>query len=318
VPRARIDNTLGLWGHRFPDVVEEAMDNYRRGELMQSMECRKGWYECGACGKRYVPLPDDAEKANWCDHLRGENASAENAKPVRRLGAVTFTGTGLIFGTRGATGAYTDAHLEVFQEEVAEAHERARSSKTRRPRSPKNQMELSQERYDELVAAANERDGLKTRVADLEDTAAKVPDLEKKVTDLEADKAKAEQERDTEKAAREKLEETASAEKLATERVGALGKDFKAKLGEFTRGQLDEAAKVATDEEWANKLKELSEAYGVQPDAGGTGESTSETHTREETARAKLTPREPRAEEPSSVERRSVVGSLAKSLATSK
>src|SRR4051794_11303414 len=71
VARARLDNTIGLWGHRFPEAVEEALANYQSGELMQSMECKPGYYDCSECGTRYPKLPGGAEEANWCAHLKG-------------------------------------------------------------------------------------------------------------------------------------------------------------------------------------------------------------------------------------------------------
>jgi hypothetical protein len=70
VPRSKIDTALALWKHRFPDVVEEAMHNYERGSLMQSMECLAPNYDCATCGMGFTKLPGGAERAAWCDHLR--------------------------------------------------------------------------------------------------------------------------------------------------------------------------------------------------------------------------------------------------------
>lgn len=314
-PRARIDTTLGLWGHRFPDVVEEALENYRQGSLMQSMECLKGYYDCGECGRRYPCLPGGAEKANWCAHLKGETAAA-NGRPVRRLGNVTFTGTGLIFGTRGARGAYDEAHLDVFQEEVAEFHERAHAETRRqRPRS-KRKMEIEDKRYEELVAAEARVRDLEPKLTAAEEKAAKVPDLERQVEQLEVAKKGAEDSRDAEKQKREQLEETARAATLASERVGKLGAGFTGKLPESIRTRLSEQAKSLSDDEWAARLDELAELTGVKPDEGAPAGSGSDGEfSREEIARSSAGDRSNGdSKAPTAEARRSVVGGLVKSL----
>src|SRR5437764_4802584 len=105
---SRIDTILGVWKHRFPEVWEEASANIDNGQLSQSMEAFTPWYSCTECDQTFVKLPQGAERASWCDHLRGGTA-------WRRLGDVCFTGSGLIFGSRGGVGAYTDAYLDHFQ-----------------------------------------------------------------------------------------------------------------------------------------------------------------------------------------------------------
>jgi hypothetical protein len=292
VPRSRIDSTLGIWAHRFPEVAAEIDENYATGELMQSMECLPTHYDCTACGTRFPKLPGGAEKANWCACLRGETAQ----KGARSLGNVTFTGSGLIFGHRGAHGALPTAHLEVLQEEVAEFHERARKDGSYKPRPPgrKNRMEIEDRRYEELVAAEAKAKQLETELATAQTEAAKVPDLERKVEETETAKVAAEQERDTHKAKVEELEETARVSTLAKERIGALGGDFLGKFGEFAKGKLEETAGKATDEEWDAYLKEREEMAGVARDAGekgggaaaGGGASGDGTFTAEEVARS--------------------------------
>jgi hypothetical protein len=286
VPRARIDTTLGIWRHRFPGVWDEVASNYESGTLMQSMECLPRWYECGDCGRRYPKLPGGAEKANWCAHLRGE----ENAKATRRLGNVTFTGTGLIFGTRGARGALDSAHLEVFQDEVAEFHERVHSGRRSvRRTSTVDTIEIKRSEYDELKTAAARVPDLEKKVSTLEESAGKVTDLERKVEETETAKVAAEKERGELKTKVQEHEETARAGELAKDRLGKLGKDFKAKLGDFAKQRLEEQAGKLSDEEWADRLKELEELAGVKPDAGGASTDEDETtFSREETARANL------------------------------
>lgn len=294
VPRSRIDNVIALWAHRFPDAVEEAQANYSAGTLMQSMECLPGFYDCGSCGKSYPKLPGGAEKANWCGHLRDEHAA-------RVMRNVTFTGTGLIFGSRGAKGAYTDGHLEPLMDEVAEFHERARHDSTYKPQATrrKNTMDVDDKRYQELIAAEAKLKELEPKLSESQETAAKVPDLERKVEELEIGKKSAEDTAAEEKAKREGLEETARATELASERVGKLGKTFRGKLPESVRTRLDEQAKTLKDDEWTARLDELAEMVGVKVDEGdpvgdgkdsGSGSGAGE-FTREEVARAGLSPK---------------------------
>lgn len=293
VPRGRIDSTLGIWAHRFPEVAAEIDSNYSSGDLMQSMECLPTHYDCTACGTRFPKLPGGAEKANWCACLKGETAQ----KGARSLGNVTFTGSGLIFGHRGATGALPTAHLEVLQEEVAEFHERARKDGPYKPKpSPRRarRMEIEDREYQALIADRAEKERLATELAKAETEAAKVPDLEKKVEAEETARKSAEGERDTLKTEKETLEETARVATLAKERIGQLGADFVAKFGEFGKGKLEEQAGKLTDEAWDDYLKEREEMAGVQRDAGekggaapaGGGASGSETFSREEVARS--------------------------------
>jgi hypothetical protein len=321
VPRSRIDSTLGIWAHRFPEIAAEIDANYASGDLMQSMECLPTHYDCTACGKRFPKLPGGAEKAQWCACLRGETAQ----KGARALGNVTFTGTGLIFGHRGATGALPTAHLEVLQEEVAEFHEKARKdgSHTPRPKRGNRRMEIEDREYQQLIADRAERDRLKEELATAKTEAAKVPDLERKVEETETAKVAAEQERDSLKTEKETLEEQARVQTLAKERLGALGSDFLGKFGEFAKGKLEEQAGKLDDAAWEDYLKEREEMAGVARDAGekggaapsGSGGGSGDgTFTREEVARSGAggggggTSTTPSA--PSDTKRRSVVAGL--------
>lgn len=274
--RARIDTTLAVWKHRFPEVADEIAHNYREGTLMQSMECRPGWYECIDCGARFPKLPGNAEQANWCDHLR-EQASAANGKVTRRLGNVTFTGTGLIFGTRGSRGAYDDAHLDVLAEDVAEFHQNAKSDRPKRRTSSVDTIEINRSEYDELKAKAARIPDLEKERDEFKAEADKVADLEKRVEAEETAKTAAEKERDDLKAEKDKLEEQARADTLGKDRLGSLGKGFKAKLGDFTRGRLEEQAGKLSDDEWDSRLKELEEIAGVKRDEGGAQNDDDDT-----------------------------------------
>lgn len=334
VPRSRIDTALVVWKHRYPDVCEEAIHNYEHGTLMQSMECLPGWYECAECGKSFPRLPSGAEAANWCSHLKAgaiETAAARTRAP-RRLGDVTFTGTGLIFGSRGARGAFEKAHLDTFVEEVAEFHERVQTEKPTRRKRRMETIEIPRSEYDELKAGASKIDELQQRVSGLEETAAQVPGLEKQIEELEIGKKKAEDEAADERTKREGLEEQARAATLSTERLSKLGEPFKDKLPDSVKARLEEQAKTMSDEDWTERLEELAAMTGTPPDSqrcdatsggqrctmpdGHSGahsfskEESAGTFTREETARANLGGGSGGDQEPSRVAVSTVLGGL--------
>lgn len=314
VPRARLDSTMALWQHRFPEVAEEAQENYKAGTLMQSMECLAPHYSCSECGQTFQKLPEGAEREHWCAHLKGE----ESATAARILGNVCFTGTGLIFGTRGAQGAYRDAHLEIDQAEVAEFHSEAHAqistkSPPRRNRKVKTveTVEISQSEYDDLRSA-------KTAA---EESAEKVTEITQERDDAQASLEKAEV---AQKEAEEKLkeatdkleaaEEESRKAELASERLGSLGGGFKAKLGEKTSERLTAQAASMSDEDWTARLEELAELVGVKPDEKGKEGDEGTEFSKEEIAGAGLgrggDTNSGGKDAPSSAERQSVVGSL--------
>jgi hypothetical protein len=273
VPRSRIDNTLAIWAHRFPEVAEEIDANYEQGTLMQSMEAVSPFYDCATCGKTFHKLPDGAERANWCDHLiEGAGLGA------RILRNVVFTGTGLIFGTRGKEGANPNAHLDVFQDEVAEFHERAhrdagRSTGTTRSDKPKrrskkrmSEIEINAEEYAELKARPTKADfeTAEKRAKTAEDELA---ESKRKVESAEAAQKKAEEERDEKDKELKKAEEAQAQATLRDERIGKLGDGFMAKLGETTRSNLKEDAGSMEDEAWEKRLSEVEELSSTKRDA---------------------------------------------------
>lgn len=292
VPRARIDTALALWKHRYPDVCEEAMHNHATGNLMQSMECLPAWYECLECGHSVVKLPGGAERANWCSHLRAGavDMAAAITKAPRRLGDVTFTGTGLIFGSRGARGANEKGYLETFREEVAEFHERAQSDKPTRRTRRMETIEIPRTEYDELKLNGMRVTELTARQAGLEETAAKVPELEKQVEKLEVEKKTATDELAAAKTTIGEFEESARSATLSGERLGKLGDGFRAKLPDTIKATLNAQAKTMSDEDWAGRLEELAELTGVKSDEGApegaAGAGGGGTFSREEIARA--------------------------------
>lgn len=271
VPRARIDNTLAIWAHRFKDVAEEIDANYEAGTLMQSMECVSPFYNCGECGQLFHKLPGGAERANWCSHLmEGAGFGA------RILGNVVFTGTGLIFGTRGKEGANPNAHLDVFQDEVAEFHEKVHRDAGRPRKKQKRQdkprrktsmaeTEIGVDEYAELKGrpTRDELAAAEKRATEAEEAAAKARTASE---EAETAKTKAETERDEKAAALKTLEDEAAATKLRDERFEALGTGFVAKLGDTTRSNLREDAGKMDEEAWGKRITELEELSGVKRD----------------------------------------------------
>lgn len=322
VPRARIETAMGLWQHRFPDVCQEVAHNYEQGSLMQSMECRSPFYTCVACGESFPKLLDGSERKNWCAHMKESDGHG-----ARILGDVTFTGTGLIFGSRGARGAYDEAHLDVFQDEVAEFHQRAQrdSQPAKRRRTFMDPIEISREEYaslqqrptSEAFAAEKQRaDDAETRASEAE---SKVEETE---TKLQAEKTRA----DEAVSKLGGLEEDKAKDELSKERLGKLGAGFLAKLGEFTRDRLNEHARTLSEDDWEARLKELEETTSTARDTKGEGEPTDPPDasaaaggggkgpefSREEVARAHShsNGNGGTGEEPSSEERQSVMRGL--------
>lgn len=259
VPRAKIETALALWKHRFPEVVEEAQHNYEHGSLMQSMECLAPNYDCGTCGMGFTKLPGGAERANWCAHLKGEG----DVPPTRILRAVVFTGTGLIFGSRGARGADPSAHLETFQQEVAEFHQRVHRD-TARPRRNRT--------VDTIEIKISEYDALKARPSQekLDEVIARAEKAEKDLEAAETAKVKVEGEKAELQTKVDAAEETARQTTLRDERIDSLGAGFIAALGEKTKERLRTQAAQLDDTEWTARLEELEELTGKKRDLGAS------------------------------------------------
>lgn len=286
VQRAKIETALALWGHRFPEAVAEAQHNYTQGTLMQSMECLTPDYECGSCGAHFHKLPGGAEQEQWCGHLKGE----EGSTPVRILKNVVFTGTGLIYGSRGSQGADPNAHLEAFQQEVAEFHQRGqRSTSKRTPSRSKPKMDevtISKSEYDRLVRERDEAAAKVTQLqADVEAEKAAKAQAEKDLEAAETAKVAAETKATEAEAAKATAEAAISEAKLRDERLEELSDEMTSKLGEKTKARLQEQASKLTDEEWASRVEEIEEMTGVKRDAEST--STGREFSKEETARFK-------------------------------
>lgn len=265
---SRIDTILAVWAHRFPEVWQETVHNIENAEMMQSMECYAPNYTCSSCGQQYVKLANGAEQAGWCPHLKDETG-------CRILGDVCFTGTGLIFGSRGGRGAYTEAYLEPFENEIAESHERAHIDGSYRPSEGSHStMSLVQIEESELANLRRERDEAKTKVDELSSS---TRELTTKVETAEASALKEKEGREKAEKENKDLTEAAQRSGLKDKRLTSLGDGFMAKLGEFTRGRLTEAASTQSDEEWEATLKEKEEMAGVKRDQkkdAAAGDST--------------------------------------------
>jgi hypothetical protein len=260
-----IENALAVWTHRYPEVWAEAEHNAQQGSLAQSMECYAPWYSCSVCNQQYVKLPNGAEQSSWCAHLRADDSSS--SRGWRTLGDVCFTGTGLIFGSRGGRPAYAEATLDYLHDEIAEAHDRSHHDSTYRPRSAQR-MGLVQIEDTELAALRKERDDAKAQVTTLAD---EKRELTTKVETAEAAKVAAETAKtaaDTEVTSLKAAAETAS---LKDKRIKALGAGFMAKLGDTSKAVLNDLAAKSSDDEWDLALKEREEMAGVKRDAAADG-----------------------------------------------
>lgn len=181
-------------------------------------------------------------------------------------------------------------------------------------------MEISQEKYDELMARPTQAafDAEKARA---DEATSEKAELETKLEQAETAKATAEQKATDAETALDAAREESRKATLASERMGALGKGFKAKLGEFTSQRLAEQASTYSDEEWDGRLAELEEMASVKRDEGGSDEdedgangsgSREGEFSREEVASARIGGGDGNGNgsEPSAQERRMLVGSL--------
>lgn len=307
VPRSKIETALALWKHRFPDVVEEALHNYERASLMQSMECLAPNYDCAACGMGFTKLPRGAERAAWCGHLKGE----AGVPGVRILRAVVFTGTGLIFGSRGATGADPQAHLDTFQQEVAEFHQRVHrdSYRPRRKRRMDDTREIPVTQYDELRARPTRQE--------LDDAVARAEKAERELEAAETAQKKAEKDREELQTKVDAAEEKARQATLRDERLESLGEGFRAALGDKTKERLRTQAGALSDDEWGARLDELEELTGKKRDLGkddaGDDRSGDGTFSQQEIASFQGTGKPSNGQEPTPGQRRSVFADLSRS-----
>jgi hypothetical protein len=232
----------------------------QEGKILLTGNCISSAYSCSECGAMFHRLPAGAEKRDWCAHLRGETLVAGGTKASRILGNVTFTGVGLIFGTRGARGAFKDAYLDV--EELAAFHNEVHAGTVKRTRR-KNTMDIEDAKYEALVAGKTAAESKVTELTAA--VAAKDKDIEK----LEADKLAAEEKATQAETAKTAAEEAVRVAAMRDERLAALGAGFKAKLDKLatTSALVKKQAGEMSDADWTARLVELSETLAIKHDA---------------------------------------------------
>ena len=232
----------------------------QEGRIVLTGNCLSPYYDCTVCGRMMQ------RTRKWENEWRAH--AAEHADVVanggrsaaRRLRNVTFTGVGLIFGTRGARGALPTSQLEV--EELAAMHREAHGSLRKRPRR-KNTVEIEDTKYEGLVAAKAEADSKAAEAI------AKLAEAERKIETLEAGNVKAQEELATAKKRADDAEEAGRVAAMKEERLTALGTGFVAKLDklETTAKRVRAQAGSLSDDEWTARLEELEETLGVKRDA---------------------------------------------------
>jgi hypothetical protein len=259
---SRIKTVLALWSHRFPEVAAEVLENHQNGTLMQSMECDAPSYECSECSEVFHKPVDTTQH---CSHLKEGAAS-------RTLCNVTFTGTGLIFGGRGAKGANPKASLDTVKAEVAKWSD-AIQGKTKR--STVEDITLKRSEYDMLAArpTADQLDSATKEVASLTDEKA---GLESKVESLEIAGKKATDELAEATKKIETMEESAKAGELAKSRISEIPKELAEALPETVMGKLTEQARAMSDDDWKYRIEELAELVDVKPEGETAGDTFSE------------------------------------------
>lgn len=124
-------------------------------------------------------------------------------------------------------------------------------------------MEIEDAKYEALVAAKADAE------AKVTEATTKLAASEKQVETLEAEKVKAEGERDAHKVAAETAKEAVRVAAMKDDRMAALGTGFRAKLDklETTAKRVAEQAATMTDEDWIARLEELEETLSIKRDA---------------------------------------------------
>lgn len=261
--RVKLSTVLAIWAHRFPEAAQEILHNAEMGTLMQSQECDAPSYECSECSQVFIK---PVEESNHCDHLR-------NGQGFRRLLDVTFTGTGLIFGSRGAEGANPNAQLDMVKAEVAQWSDAKNGVINRKRETAKvDTIEIKRGEYDELKArpSRDEMEALKAKLDEAEksrDEAVKAQE-EAEVAKKAAEDAKADSDKEL-----AELKGEVEADELAKERMDAVDDELSAALPESIKDRLVKQARTMSDDEWSERITELSELVKVEaknPEGGQT------------------------------------------------
>lgn len=266
--QTKLSTVLAIWAHRFPEAAAEIAHNNSMGTLMQSQECDAPSYECSVCEQLFVKPVDPV---NHCSHLKNGEAS-------RILRDVTFTGTGLIFGSRGAEGANPNAQLDMMMQEVARWSD-AKNGIEKRNQETSNvdTIEIKRTEYDELKARPTTKD-FDAAVAKADKAEASLADAVKAQEESEIalkTAADAHKEVSDELA---QLKGEVESDELAKERMSGVADELSAALPESIKERLDKQARTMGDEEWSERIAELSELVKVEPKSTEGGQ----TFTKEE------------------------------------
>jgi len=260
---ARLSTVLAIWAHRFPEAAQEILHNNNMGTLMQSQECDSPSYECSSCNQVFVKPVDES---SHCDHLKSGEAS-------RTLRDVTFTGTGLIFGSRGAEGANPNAQLDMVMAEVARWSDAKNGvEKQKQETSNVETIEIKRSEYDELKARPTREDfdAMKDKATEAEasrDEAVKAHEAAE-VAKKAAEDAKAEADKEL-----ASLKTEAEADEMAKERMEAVDAELAGALPESIKGRLEKQARSMSDDEWSERITELSELVKVEPKSKEGGQT---------------------------------------------
>jgi hypothetical protein len=259
--RVKLTTVLAIWAHRFPDIAQEIAHNAEMGTLMQSQECDAPSYECSSCGQVFVK---PVEESQHCDHLKTGESS-------RTLRDVTFTGTGLIFGSRGAEGANPNAKLDTVMAEVARWSDVKNGIEQRKQETANvDTIEIKRAEYDELKArpSRDDFDAIKAKLDEAEESrdAAVKAQEEAEVARKAAEDAKVAA--DDELAT---LKGEVEADEMAKERMDAVDDELSAALPDSIKERLVKQARTMSDDEWSERITELSELVKVEakPNEGG-------------------------------------------------
>lgn len=261
--KVRLSTVLAIWAHRFPEAAQEIMRNADAGTLMQSQECDAPSYECSQCEQVFVKPVDNNLH---CVHLKNGEAS-------RTLRDVTFTGTGLIFGSRGAEGANPNAQLDTMMAEVARWSDVKNGIKKQKQEiSNVEDISIKRVEYDELKARplAADLDALKAKLVAAENS------RDEAVKSHEASEVAVKAAEDAKEAADKELSQLkgeVEADEMAKERMGAVADELSSALPESIKDRLEKQARSMSDEEWTERITELSELVKVEakaPDGGDT------------------------------------------------
>lgn len=122
---------------------------------------------------------------------------------------------------------------------------------------------------DDIQLTKSDYDALQARptVETLNGERARADKAEKDLEAVEADVVRLTTELATAVKVAADFQEAANKTTLSTERLGKLGNEFLAKLGETTKARINEQAATMQDSEWAERLAELAELVGVAADA---------------------------------------------------